>query len=341
MKLIHEQISSELVPNPPPSILYVPPSRTDWDFLFQLLFEELLNPPSSVNHPAPEVIAPIAKVVAPEPAASTGSPSSTTVDQDAPSPNVAHMNNDPFFGIIILENNSEASSSSDFIPTVVQTAAPNSKHIEAMEEELHEFERLEDWELVPHPDKVMVITLKWIYKVKLDELGVARLDTYRFHKVPEAFFINQSRYALESLKKYCMESSDPVDTPMVEKSKLDEDTQRESHLVYQLENKNSKKNNDMDDFMFTTVRVISKHQDTQVYSAILPQHLTKQAMLESEAYMTYRAYVTGEKTPKPKSTKKKVDSKSSPKTKPTQASKGTLRLFALIKIYPFKNDNSS
>nr|GFB05495.1 retrovirus-related Pol polyprotein from transposon TNT 1-94 [Tanacetum cinerariifolium] len=26
-------------------------------------------------------------------------------------------------------------------------------------------------ELVPRPDKVMVITLKWIYKVKLDELG--------------------------------------------------------------------------------------------------------------------------------------------------------------------------
>nr|GFA92992.1 hypothetical protein [Tanacetum cinerariifolium] len=38
-------------------------------------------------------------------------------------------------------------------------------------EELNEFERLEVWELVPRPDQVMVITLKWIYKVKLDELG--------------------------------------------------------------------------------------------------------------------------------------------------------------------------
>ncbi|GKC87951.1 retrovirus-related pol polyprotein from transposon TNT 1-94, partial [Tanacetum coccineum] len=36
-------------------------------------------------------------------------------------------------------------------------------------------------------------------------------------------FLNQSKYALESLRKYGMESSDPVDTPMVEKSKLDED----------------------------------------------------------------------------------------------------------------------
>ncbi|GKC49777.1 hypothetical protein Tco_1072522 [Tanacetum coccineum] len=42
----------------------------------------------------------------------------------------------------------------------------------------------------------------------------------------------------------------------------------------------------------------------------------------SEAYMTYRAYATGEKTPKPKTTKKKADSESSPKTKSTQASKG-------------------
>nr|GEY50968.1 hypothetical protein [Tanacetum cinerariifolium] len=40
---------------------------------------------------------------------------------------------------------------------------------------------------------------------------------------PRVIFINQSKYALESLKKYGFESCDPVDTPMVEKSKLDED----------------------------------------------------------------------------------------------------------------------
>ncbi|GKC78347.1 retrovirus-related pol polyprotein from transposon TNT 1-94 [Tanacetum coccineum] len=78
-------ISSRLVPNPPPSTSFVLPSRTDWDILFHLLFDELLNPPSSVDHPAPEVIAPIAKVVAPKPATSTGLPSSTNVDQDAQS----------------------------------------------------------------------------------------------------------------------------------------------------------------------------------------------------------------------------------------------------------------
>ncbi|GJZ79533.1 retrovirus-related pol polyprotein from transposon TNT 1-94, partial [Tanacetum coccineum] len=42
-------------------------------------------------------------------------------------------------------------------------------------------------------------------------------------KSPRGIFINQSKYALESLKKYGYESCDPVDTPMVEKSKLDED----------------------------------------------------------------------------------------------------------------------
>ncbi|GJY01741.1 retrovirus-related pol polyprotein from transposon TNT 1-94, partial [Tanacetum coccineum] len=218
-------ISSRLVPNPPPSTPFISPSITNWDILFQPLFDELLNPLSSFDRPAPKVIAPIAEVVALEPATLTGSPSSTTVDQDAPSPSnsqtipktqspvipndveednhdlhVAHMNNDTFFGIPIPENDSEASSSSDVIPIVVHTATPNAEHvtkwtkdhpldniivepknykdaltqacwIESMQEELNEFEHLEVWELVPLPDKVMVITLKWIYKVKLDELG--------------------------------------------------------------------------------------------------------------------------------------------------------------------------
>nr|GEU47833.1 copia protein [Tanacetum cinerariifolium] len=75
--------------------------------------------------------------VALEPDASTDSPSSTTVDQDAPSSN----------------------------------ALTQSCWIEAMQEELNEFKRLEVWEFIPHPDKVMIINLKWIYKVKLDELG--------------------------------------------------------------------------------------------------------------------------------------------------------------------------
>ncbi|GJT75859.1 retrovirus-related pol polyprotein from transposon TNT 1-94 [Tanacetum coccineum] len=166
------------------------------------------HPSTPVDHPAPEVIAPSNEVIAPVLGDSTGSPSSTTVDQDASSlsnsqttpkteppviPNdveednhdieVAHMGNDPYFGVPILEIPSDQSSSSDSIHTIMhpdhQISEHNSKwtkdhpleNIIAMQEELNEFERLEVWELVPRPDKVMVITLKWIYKVKLDELG--------------------------------------------------------------------------------------------------------------------------------------------------------------------------
>ncbi|GJV04641.1 retrovirus-related pol polyprotein from transposon TNT 1-94 [Tanacetum coccineum] len=42
---------------------------------------------------------------------------------------------------------------------------------QAMQDEIHEFDHLEVWELVPRPIYVMVIALKWIYKVKLDEYG--------------------------------------------------------------------------------------------------------------------------------------------------------------------------
>nr|GFA50572.1 hypothetical protein [Tanacetum cinerariifolium] len=363
----------------------------DWDLLFQPMFDELLNPPPSVNHQAPEVIDPIVDVIPPVQDDSTGSPSSTTVDQDTPSASkshttaetqslvipqdveednldieVAHMGNDPLFGVPIPEVTSAQSSSTVSPQTIVQPdhqipqhtskwtkdhrlnniidqlsrpvsirlklheqalfcyydaflslvepktykdALTQSCWIDAMQEELNEFEWLEVWELVPRSDKVMAITLKWIYKVKLDELGgilknkarlvacgyrqeegidfeesfalVTRLEAihiflvyatqknmvvyqmdvkttflngnlreevyvsqsdgfvdqdnpnhvyklkkalYGLKQAPRAgIFINQSKYALESLKKYSFESCDPVDTLMVEKSKLDED----------------------------------------------------------------------------------------------------------------------
>nr|GEX24627.1 retrovirus-related Pol polyprotein from transposon TNT 1-94 [Tanacetum cinerariifolium] len=43
--------------------------------------------------------------------------------------------------------------------------------IDAMKEEIHEFERLEVWVLVMCPDKVLLIKFKWIYKVKTDKFG--------------------------------------------------------------------------------------------------------------------------------------------------------------------------
>ncbi|GJV39926.1 retrovirus-related pol polyprotein from transposon TNT 1-94 [Tanacetum coccineum] len=363
-------ISSRLVPNPPPLTPFVPPSRTDWDILFQPLFDELLTPPPSVDLPAPKVIAPIDEVVAPVLAISTGSPSSTTVDQDAPAPSnsqtkpktqppvipndveednhdieVSHMGNDSYFGIPIPETKDhlleiiigelarpvsirlQLHEQSLFCyynafltvvePKMYKDALTQSCWIEAMQEELNEFERLEriDFEesfspvtrleatriflafaahmnmviyqmdvktaflngnlreevYVSQPDGfVDPDNPNHVYKLKKALYGLRQAPrawydmlslflisqdfskgsmdpTLFIHKEgkelllmsmmgkisfflglqifenPKGIFINQSKYALESLKKYGFDSCDPVDTLMVEKSKLYED----------------------------------------------------------------------------------------------------------------------
>nr|GFA46120.1 hypothetical protein [Tanacetum cinerariifolium] len=263
-------INSGLVQKPSSSTPYVPPSRNDQDLLFQPMFDELLNPPPSVDPQAPEVIALIVDVIPPVQADSTSSPSLTLVDQDAPSPR-----NDPLFGVPILEVTSAQSSSTVSPHTIVHPDHPIPQHIskwtkdhpldniivepntykdaltqscwiEAMQEELNEFERLEVWELVPPPDKVMVITLKCVCKVKLDELGgilknKARLVA-RGYRQEEGIDFEESfslvarleairiflAYAAHKNMKYGFESCDPVDTPMVEKSKLDEDKEEKA-----------------------------------------------------------------------------------------------------------------
>nr|GFB85478.1 retrovirus-related Pol polyprotein from transposon TNT 1-94 [Tanacetum cinerariifolium] len=121
-------ISSGLVQKSSSSASYVPPSRNDWDLLFQPLFDELLNPPPSVVNQAAEVIAPIAGVIPQVDADSTGSPSSTTVDQDAPSSKVAHMGNDPLLGVHILEVTSEQSSLTASPQSNVQPNHPITHH---------------------------------------------------------------------------------------------------------------------------------------------------------------------------------------------------------------------
>nr|GEV13745.1 retrovirus-related Pol polyprotein from transposon TNT 1-94 [Tanacetum cinerariifolium] len=42
---------------------------------------------------------------------------------------------------------------------------------QTMQDEIHEFDRLQVWGLVPQPDYVMIIALKWINKVNLDDYG--------------------------------------------------------------------------------------------------------------------------------------------------------------------------
>ncbi|GJV53332.1 hypothetical protein Tco_1449073 [Tanacetum coccineum] len=79
------------------------------------MFDELLTPPPSVE------------VIDPVPVVSTGSPSSTNVDQDAPSL-IAHMGNDPYFGVPIPEVPSDQSSSSDSIHKIMQPDHQISEH---------------------------------------------------------------------------------------------------------------------------------------------------------------------------------------------------------------------
>nr|GFD05261.1 hypothetical protein [Tanacetum cinerariifolium] len=54
-EMIPGTISSGLVQKPSSSTSYVPPSWNDWDLLFQPLFDELLNPPPSVDNQDAEV----------------------------------------------------------------------------------------------------------------------------------------------------------------------------------------------------------------------------------------------------------------------------------------------
>ncbi|GKB22741.1 retrovirus-related pol polyprotein from transposon TNT 1-94 [Tanacetum coccineum] len=131
-------ISSGLVSNLPPSTPYVPPTKNDWDLLFQPIINEYFNPPSSV-------VSPVRVAAAPRPTDLIGSPSSASIDQAAPfastsstihetQPPVnsagveeqlqpAHLVNDPFLDILTSEPSSQESSSN------VQPTNPPFDHI--------------------------------------------------------------------------------------------------------------------------------------------------------------------------------------------------------------------
>ncbi|GJR99350.1 retrovirus-related pol polyprotein from transposon TNT 1-94 [Tanacetum coccineum] len=70
-------ISSVLVQHPPSTTTYVPPTKNDWDLLFQPMFDEYFNPP-------PSVVSLVRVVAALRLADPTGSPLSTSIDQVAP-----------------------------------------------------------------------------------------------------------------------------------------------------------------------------------------------------------------------------------------------------------------
>ncbi|GKD60500.1 retrovirus-related pol polyprotein from transposon TNT 1-94, partial [Tanacetum coccineum] len=93
-----------------------------WIFVDQCVsqvFDELLTPPPSFDLPAPEVIALIDEVVAPVLVVST---------KDNHDVEVAHIGNDPYFGILIPEVPSDQSSSTDSIHTIVHPDHQISEH---------------------------------------------------------------------------------------------------------------------------------------------------------------------------------------------------------------------
>ncbi|GJW56015.1 retrovirus-related pol polyprotein from transposon TNT 1-94 [Tanacetum coccineum] len=269
-------ISLGLVLNPPPSTPFVPPSRTYWDILFQPMFDELLTPPPSVNLPAPEVIALIDEVVTPVLAVSTGSPSSTKVNQDAPSPSnsqttpktqppiipndveednhdieVAHMGNDPYFVLGgILKNKAR----------LVARGYRQEEGID-FEESFAPVARLEAIRIflvfAAHMNMViykMDVKTAFLNGNLREEVYVSQPDDFSKGLVDPTLFIRKEGkelllvqvyvddiiFAASTLElcdlfakimcskfkmsmKYGFNSCDPVNTPMVEKSKLDED----------------------------------------------------------------------------------------------------------------------
>nr|GFC92303.1 hypothetical protein [Tanacetum cinerariifolium] len=139
-------------------------------------------------------------------------------------------------------------------------------------------------------------------------------------------------------------------------------------FVYQVEHKNQKRSNEMyyprftkviidyfmtrkpsisrrnrinwhyvrDDVMFSTIKVVSRHQNTQQYGVILPIELTTDEIRNGKAYKEYYACASGEAAPKPKASarKKKGDSASSttpPTPTPTTTIVSTPRLSATAK----------
>ncbi|GJS11180.1 hypothetical protein Tco_0367976 [Tanacetum coccineum] len=121
-------------------------------------------------------------------------------------------------------------------------------------------------------------------------------------------------------------------------------------FFYQVETKNAKKGNDMyypcftkvivnffmskdqsiprrnwvnwhfakDDPMFTTIKVISRHEDTQLYGASLPDELTNEAIKDSESYKEYYAIASGAEPPKTKASVNKKLNTSAKEAKPAK-----------------------
>nr|GEV29627.1 integrase, catalytic region, zinc finger, CCHC-type, peptidase aspartic, catalytic [Tanacetum cinerariifolium] len=207
-----------------------------------------MEPPSDERPipPAPAVQVPVVL---------TGTSSSTIIDQDAPSTSHSPSSSEVRPPISHQEPSFEESSSGDVSsvesPQVIQphnhlrkwskdhpmdniivkpknfkTAIDEACWFEAMPKEIHEFDRLQVWEFVPKPDDIEAIRI-FITNAANKKMIIYQMDVKNAFLNGElllGIFINLSKHALEILTKYGMDTSDPVDIPMVNRSKLDEDS---------------------------------------------------------------------------------------------------------------------
>nr|GEV42409.1 retrovirus-related Pol polyprotein from transposon TNT 1-94 [Tanacetum cinerariifolium] len=187
VETIHVDFDELTTMEPTSSTPFITSSRNDWDFLFQPLFDELLTPPPSVNPPAPEGIAPIADVIPPKQAESTGSPSSTTVAKMHPHQFIYKVKLDELGGIL-----------------------KNKAHLVALgyrQEERIDFE--ESFATVARLEAIRIFLAYVAHKnmvVYQMDVKTTFLNGLQISQTPRVIFINQSKYALESLKKYNFEN---------------------------------------------------------------------------------------------------------------------------------------
>nr|GEY61275.1 putative reverse transcriptase domain-containing protein [Tanacetum cinerariifolium] len=212
VRLRHGKTPYELLHNKLPDLSFL------HDLLFQPLFDELLTPPPSVDPSAPEVIAPIDKVVALESDELTGSPSSTTVDQDAPSP---------------MDIQSETRRTGRY--SKEQGSLSGSGYVQQegidFEESFAPVARLEAIRIflayAAHMNMAvyqMDVKTVFLNGNLREEVYVSQLDGFMDpNNLNHVYKLKNALYELKQAPRACFESCDLVDTPIVEKSKLDED----------------------------------------------------------------------------------------------------------------------
>nr|GEW84375.1 hypothetical protein [Tanacetum cinerariifolium] len=219
-----KRIIAKLVPKPPSSAPFIPPARNEWDTLLQHLFDEYSRTQPSVDAPDTKVVAQIQAVL-------TTTPFLTSVDQDAPLPNVKTS----FLNGIIREE-VYVSQPDGFVD------GENPNHVYKLNKALYGlkqaprawYDLLSSFLLSQKFSKGTVNPTLFIRRegkdillvqIYIDDIIFASTDADLCKSFSDVIgiFLNQSKYALKSLKKYGMKTSEQVDTPMVEKSKLDED----------------------------------------------------------------------------------------------------------------------